>query len=315
MRSEAGSFSGRCPGARRIALAAFATLAVALPVHGRQIAVVLSRDVLPYREVLRGVEETLGPIDHVLDLDGRDGTPGALERLRHEPPDAVIAIGARAARVVTGRLTGTPTVFCMAPADDLPRGAGMRVASVTGDVPVDRQLAAFREIVPGLERLAVLYDPSRSIGLVQRARVAARSLGIDLIAEAVPTAEDVPSALRRTIRHVDGVWLIPDRTVVSHDSFRFVLGLAAERRVPLMVFSESMVRAGGLVGLVPDHAQVGRQAADLLLRLLEPGRRDTRPTVEAPRALRLVLNARTAANLGVPIPDELTSREGTHVYR
>jgi putative ABC transport system substrate-binding protein len=128
-------------------------------------------------------------------------------------------------------------------------------------------------------------------------------------------AEDVPSILRRAIHRADGVWLLPDRTVVSRDSFRFTLRLAAERRVPLMVFSESMVRAGGLVGLVPDPAEVGRQAADLVVRLLDREAPGAPPAVEEPRTLRLVLNARTASNLGVPIPQELVSRQDTHVYR
>ena len=132
--------------------------------------------------------------------------------------------------------------------------------------------------------------------------------------EAVVSPEDVPAAFRRATRDVDGVWLIPDSTVVSRGSFEFILHATAERRLPLMVFSEPMVRAGGLVAVVPDHADVGRQAAQLVDRLLGARRRRI-PPVEAPRALRLVLNAKTADMLGVAIPIELAERAGTHVYR
>jgi putative tryptophan/tyrosine transport system substrate-binding protein len=280
----------------------------------RDVAIVLSQELAPSREALRGIEEILGSADRVLDLASEAEGAAGIARLELAPPEAIIAIGARAAHLVTERLRDVPTVYCLVLESEAARLAGHRVTGVAIDVPVARQLASFRDLVPHLARVAVLYDPTRSKALVDRARTAAASSGIALVTQAVVSPEDVPAAFRRAARDVDGVWLIPDSTVVNRGSFEFILHATAERRLPLMVFSEPMVRAGGLVAVVPDHTDVGRQAAELVVRLLGARRRRV-PPVEAPRALRLVLNAKTADMLGVAIPVELAARAGTHVYR
>lgn len=278
------------------------------------IAVVLSQELAPSRDALRGIEEARGPADVVLDLASESEVEVGIARLARSKPDAIIAIGARAAHLVTERLPGVPMVYCMVLESDAAELAGARITGVALDVPVESQLASFRRLVPALARLAVLYDPRRSRALVDRARAAAGSLGVELVAQAVLSADDVPAAFREASRSVDGVWLIPDSTVVNRDSFEFILHATAERRLPLMVFSEPMVRAGGLVAVVPDPMDVGRQAASLVDRMLRSrGRRV--PPVEPPRARRLLLNAKTAEVLGVAIPVELAERADTHVYR
>jgi len=279
------------------------------------VAIVLSQDLAPYRHAVQGVEEILGPTAHVFDLAiDPGGDDGVVRRLKSEGPKVVIAIGSRAAHVVTSRLPGMPTVFCMALGGDVTSLAGPRVTGVSVDVPAERQIATFREVIPGLSRIAVLYDPSNSGALVERARAVAAAQGVELLAEAVVHPEDVPTAFRRASRRANGIWLIPDSTVVSRESFEFVLREAAERRIPLMVFSEPMVRAGALVGLVPDATEVGRQAAELAVKLRDAPERRV-PSIEAPRGLYLALNLKAAEHLGVSIPDDVMSRAGSHVYR
>jgi putative tryptophan/tyrosine transport system substrate-binding protein len=278
------------------------------------IAVVLSQDLAPSRDALRGIEETRGAASLVLDLASETDAEAGIARLARATPDAIIAIGARAAQLVTEHLAQVPTVYCMVLESDVAELEGARLTGVAIDVPVERQLESFRRLVPSLARIAVLYDPRRSRALVDRARSAATSLGLELVSQAVASADDVPAAFRQATRDVDGVWLIPDSTVVNRGSFEFMLQATAERHLPLMVFSEPMVRAGGLVAVVPDPTDVGRQAARLVDRLLASHARRL-PPAEPPRAWRLVLNARAAERLGVVIPVELAARAGTHVYR
>jgi len=278
------------------------------------IAAVMSQDLAPYREALAGFCERTGRQVTVFQLKNPStAEPEILRRLRSERPDLVVALGIRAAVAVEENLPGVPMVFGMTPVMPPSPPTGSRWTGVLLVVPPDLQMAAFRETVPTLSRLGVLYDPRNSAAFIERARSAAAASGIELITGEVSRPEDLPSAYRRTAARSEGFWVIPDGTVVSRLSFDFILKESLRRMIPVMVFDDSMVRAGGLMSLAPDSREVGRQIADLALRLLQPAA-GTAPPVEPPRAPRLVLNLNVAHALGIEIPPEAVAR-ASQVYR
>lgn len=278
------------------------------------IAVVMSQDLLPYREALEGIRDITGGDLAVFDLKAdSEGEEGVLRRLQAADPELVIAIGARAAQVARGGLHGVPTLFCMVLGADLSGLAGPSITGVALEVPVDLQIAGFRRVFPSLSRLGLLYDPEKSAALVGRVRQATETAGIALVAESVSWPAQVPAAFRRVAARADGIWIIPDSTVVSRESVNFILRQSVEHRIPVMVFSEPMVRAGGLVCFAAENREIGRQTGELALRVLRSGRKPL-PPVEPPRGPRLVVNLKAAQAMGIEIPREVLS-EARHVFR
>ncbi len=300
---------------RRFIVGVLTTLSLGIGAgHAAGIAVVQSQDLLPYREALEGIRDTIGGDLAVFDLKADpEAEEGVLRRLKAADPDLVIAIGARAAHVVRGKLHGVPTLFCMVLGSDLSGLAGPFVTGVALEVPVDRQIAGFRRVFPSLSRLGLLYDPEKSGALVRRARQAAETAGITLIAESVAQPSQVPAAFRRVATRADGIWIIPDSTVVSRESVDFILRQSVEHRIPVMVFSEPMVRAGGLVCFAAENREIGRQTGELALRVLRSGQGPL-PPVEPPRGPRLVVNLKAAQAMGIEIPREILS-EARDVFR
>jgi putative ABC transport system substrate-binding protein len=219
-------------------------------------------------------------------------------------PDLVIPLGDRATRLVADRMPGVTIVFGLCTRAPRTAPNRSRITGVLLDVPADRQLAVFRAAVPSLARVGVIYDPARSADLVARIATAAQAAGIDLYTQRVSSAGEVPAAFRTIAAAVDGILMIPDETVVSRASFDYMLLKSFERRVPLMVFSEPMVRAGGLLALAADSRPIGRQVGELAAAVLRSGR--TRlPSIEVPRLLSLTINAGSAGLLGLTLSRDL----------
>jgi ABC-type uncharacterized transport system substrate-binding protein len=101
----------------------------------------------------------------------------------------------------------------------------------------------------------------------------------------------------------DVLWMPADPTVAVPEVFRYLLELSLERRRPLLVFSEALVRAGALGAVSPDYGWVGGLAAESVRRIQSGERPADIPLVPL-RRTRLMVNAATARALGRPAPDE-----------
>jgi len=134
----------------------------------------------------------------------------------------------------------------------------------------------------------------------------ARAMGFELIARAVRTERDVPTTLRALIPQIEALWLIPDSSVLTEDSVKFVMGTALDSNMPVIGFSSELVRNGALVGLSVSYEEVGRQAGLLARKILSEQARPLTTTFP-PERLRLALNLKTARFLGIVIPPEVVS--------
>lgn len=191
-----------------------------------------------------------------------------------------------------------------------PERYALRAPNVTGlslKVPLHRQFQTIRTLLPAAKRVGVLYDPDRSGDLVDEARRPASRLGIELVERQVRDAKDVPAALRSMLTTIDALWLVPDSTVLTDDSFRFILNTTLDTNVPVIAFSSEFVRNGALAALSIHPDDIGRQAGELVKRLLSGGRPQHGAATVPPDRVRLAVNLKTAKYLGVLLPGEIVS--------
>ena len=261
------------------------------------MAALLSENINAYRQALEGFKHSYrGPI---IDFDMAPGNE-RLGDLRASHPDLVLAVGVRAAKAAAGGLSDLPVVYCMVLDPDVNGISGPNVTGVTLAIPVKRQIEALRQIVPGLGRLGVVFSPAKTGSLIQEARTAATSLGISLFEESIQRSDQVPDALARLAGKVDGLWLPPDATVVTKETFRLALEISLTRKIPLMVFNSQFVKAGALLALSPDYQASGADAARLVKQILA-GKKPSDIPASATRGT-LIVNLATAKSLGLDIP-------------
>jgi putative ABC transport system substrate-binding protein len=89
-----------------------------------------------------------------------------------------------------------------------------------------------------------------------------------LTEKTVSSPKEVPGAFRDLVGTVDAVWLLPDTTVLTKASFNFILNITMEKKIPLLAFSESLVKGGALLSFSTDYRDVGKLAGSLVKKIL-----------------------------------------------
>ena len=219
---------------------------------------------------------------------------------------------AKAAQMATDRI---PIVF-IGGGDPVELGLVKSLArpggNLTGIASLDVELAPkrleiFRELVPGLKRVLLMYDATHKQTLDQLVpyRTAARSLGLTLVERPVRSQEEagaVISGLRRG--DVDGIFA---PRVLSLNIPGFIMATGAKGAIPTMFQGAFFAERGGLASYGAVEGELGRQAARLVDRIIKGDKPADLP-VEQPTKFELVINLKTAKALGLTIPRSLLQR-------
>jgi putative ABC transport system substrate-binding protein len=186
--------------------------------------------------------------------------------------------------------------------------------NVTGITNLARELAGKRlellkEAVPKVARVAVLYDPSNTSSVREVKEdlpVAMRALKLTLRSLEVRAADDfdrVFAALNK--ERPDGLYVSPG-PVINVNQKRTV-AFALKSRLPAMYSNGDAVEVGGLMYYGADLADSYRRVATYIDKILKGAKPADLP-IEQPTKFELVINLRTAKQIGVTIPQKVLAR-------
>ena len=176
------------------------------------------------------------------------------------------------------------------------------------DVPIKRQFLTLSDIVPKLKRIGVLYSPEETKAVIDEARRVAESMNLKLLAEEIHSESDVASALRRLDKQkMDALWSVADGKVFSRQSVIYITKYVVRRGIPFMGPHKGYIRAGALVGLTADYRDCGRQAGEIVVRILD-GAKPESIAVAAPRTVKMGLNLQVASHIGLTVPPEIIAK-------
>lgn len=268
--------------------------------------VALASDDLPaYQAPLAPFQEALGRPVEVIQLDGdKRRALRVAERLQADKPDLIFALGAKAAWLAVQELPTVPIVH-VAVLD--PDRYGIQGAFVTGvgmELPAELVLSQFQLFAPNVESIGLIVSRDNAGPDIEGAIEAARRAGYTVVVRRVNDSSDVRKGFSRLRRQVDALWLLPDPVVVTPENFRTLRDESLRSRMPMLVYSEHLVRAGAFMAVAPDWDAVGRQAAELAGKILAgTTAAEIRPV--QPDTPRVLLNGDTQEALGLKIDDVL----------
>jgi len=230
--------------------------------------------------------------------------------------DVILANTTPSARAAKHATRDIPIV--MAAVSD-PVGAGL-VASlarpggnVTGLSLLNVELTAKRlellkQIVPGLARVAVLWNPGNRSNELQigKLRSAAKALDVRLRPLVVRTSEEVEGALQSATPERAGALVVLDDGFLFQQQRR-IAGFAAQNGLATMSGLPGFAQSGGLMSYGLDFEEHYRQAAIYVGKILKGAKPGDLP-VEQPAKLEFVINLKTAKALGLTIPPSLLLR-------
>jgi putative ABC transport system substrate-binding protein len=172
-----------------------------------------------------------------------------------------------------------------------------------------KRLELLKEAVPKLVRVAVLNDPgtpSNVLELKEVLPVAARALKLTIQSWEVRDAdgfERVFAALNT--ERPDGLYILTSALMGANR--RRTVGFALKSRLPSVYSSRQGVEAGGLMSYSADLGNSYRRVAYYVDRILKGARPADLP-VEQPTKFELVINLKTAKQIGLTIPQSMLYR-------
>lgn len=272
----------------RLLTALVATL-IAGPALAGRVAVVQSDDLDPYTAPVQPFLDALGEPADVYNLRGRENDADALaSRLVDDPPQVVFALGAKAAWLLRKRLPGVPVVHASILSPKRFDIEGPNTLGISMIAAPERTISQLSSFFPDIRRVGILRGPSIPDQRIQAMHAAAKAVGVRLVVVETAGPKQVRSHFHDLALEVDAIWLQADRQVLDRSTFRFMVEETQRMRLPLVVETENMVRAGGMFAVVPDAAGVGRQAAGLVRSLLDGATADG--TVAYANDVDVVLN-------------------------
>src|SRR5215469_13940407 len=173
-----------------------------------------------------------------------------------------------------------------------------------------KRLELLKEAVPRLSRVAVLYDPANPPSLHEVKELLpadARALKLTIQPweiRAVDDFEKVFGALNK--QRPDGLYSLGAGPVMRPNEKRIV-DFALKSRLPSMYGSREDVEAGGLMSYGPDFADSYRRAAYFVDKILKGAKPADLP-VEQQMKFELVINLKTAKQIGLTIPPNVLAR-------
>jgi putative tryptophan/tyrosine transport system substrate-binding protein len=171
-----------------------------------------------------------------------------------------------------------------------------------------KRLELLKEAVPKLARVAVLYDPATPANVldVNVLPAVARALGLTVQSWEVRAADDFDRVFAAISKwRPDGLYVSAGPLMRTNE--KQIVGFALKSRLPSVCAQRQVVDAGRLMFYGADPADSYRRVAYYVDRILKGAKPADLP-VEQPTKFELIINLKTAKQIGVTIPQSLLYR-------
>ena len=230
-------------------------------------------------------------------------------------PDVIFAPGTAGLGSALQATRSIPVVFGLVPdpvgsgfVNSLARPGGNATGFTTFDYGIGAKwLELLKEIAPNVTRAGVIRDPTVAAGLGMWGAIqsASPATGIEVSPINMTDADEIERAIAAFAQAPNGSLIVTGSALtVRHRDL--IISLAARRKLPAIYYDPYDVAVGGLVAYGVDNVDQFRRAAGYVDRILK-GEKPADMPAQQPTKYELVINRKTAAALGLVIPDKLLS--------
>ena len=172
-----------------------------------------------------------------------------------------------------------------------------------------KRVELLREAVPGLSRVALLWNPDVRGAVLdyKEAASAARSLRVEVKSVEASRAEDLDRAFSAITSQRAQALMLPGVNPVGFANRAQIVSFAQRNRLPSMFPTKEYVDSGGLMSYGPSLVDLFRRAAGYVDKILKGAKPADLP-VQQPTKFELVINLKTAKALGLTLPQSLLRR-------
>ena len=227
--------------------------------------------------------------------------------------DVIMAFSAPAAHAAYAATATIPIVTMDYTNDPVAAGyaesysrPGKNLTGVFLDAPdfAGKWMELLKAIVPGLQRVAVLWDPAPGTTHLKAVQRAAQPLGLHLEVHEVRVPDDIDKAFSAFRGRPQALLILPSPMTFSHSAK--LADLALKYRLPATSFGRVFAEAGGAITYGPNLIETVQRNAVQVAKILDGAKPGDLP-IERPNKFDFLINMKTVKALGLKVPDSLLS--------
>jgi ABC-type uncharacterized transport system substrate-binding protein len=244
--------------------------------------------------------------DHTILVNSITADTEDLDTSRLADSELVIAVGTRATRQLVQADLAVPAVSVLVPkltfddiADKYNRAP---LTAIYLDQPPARFLSLCRSVVPGKNRVGILWGPT-SVSESPEFLTAANWVGMSLVTKLLQENENPVPLISEVLADSDILLARYDSQALNPVTAKWLLYMAYKERIPVVAFSQAYVDAGAIAAIYSTPGQIARQAVGIVKQFLENnGELPLEPAY--PDDFSIVVNKSVARSIKITLPDE-----------
>jgi putative ABC transport system substrate-binding protein len=193
--------------------------------------------------------------------------------------------------------------------DSLARpGGNVTGFSIIAPMLAGKRLEVLKETIPKLARIALLWNPQDPASAQQwkESQLPARELGLQLRSMEVSSVDKYEAAFNEATKARSAALAVTLHGLANNNQ-KQIVDLAAKNRLPAIYARRDYVERGGMMSYGADNAEPYRRAAVFVDKILKGAKPADLP-VEQPTKFELVINLKTARQIGLTIPPNVLAR-------
>ncbi|WP_320175895.1 ABC transporter substrate-binding protein [Maridesulfovibrio sp.] len=235
-------------------------------------------------------------------------------QIKGENPDLVMTITTPSSQAVAQKIKDIPVLFTGV-TDPVAAGLvkslmlpGKNISGMTDMSPVLRQVELIKEFMPEIKTIGTIYNAgeANSIVLTNLLKEICKDFGIKVEEASIANSSGVYQAAKSLVGKCEAIYIPLDNTVVS--GLEAAIKVCRQNKLPIFSADTDSVERGTVAALAVDYYRMGLQTADMAARILGGKAKPADMPVETLQNLRLFVNEKAAAKMGVKIPAQVMDR-------
>lgn len=233
------------------------------------------------------------------------------QKFVNDKDDLILAIATPAAQAVANATQDIPILVTAVtdPADAKlvasNEAPGANVSGTSDLNPIKEQMGLLKQLVPDVKTVGMLYCSSEANSKYQvdLARAELESMGIAALDFTVSNSNEIQQVVESMVGKVEAVYAPTDNMIAA--GMATVTMVANPAKLPVIVAEPGMVENGGLATYGLSYYNLGKQTAAMAVKILTGESKPADMPIEYLTETELVINQKTAEELGIAIPEDL----------